>query len=69
MSRYETLVNVENAITGAGADTVSGTGGANRLEGGARNDTFRFTQVDGSVDRVADRGATDRAELQGLFSG
>ena len=36
----ETLVSIENAITGSGNDVFHGTGDDNRFEGGAGNDTF-----------------------------
>lgn len=44
----ETLVSIENARTGSGADTLLGTSGANELHGG------------GGVDHLTGRGGADR---------
>jgi serralysin len=36
----DTLVGIENLMTGSGADTLIGNGGANKLTGGSGNDTL-----------------------------
>ena len=57
----------------AGASNASWTvdlaAGTDTLTGGAGTDNFRFTQSDGSIDRITDLGAGDRAELHGILSG
>ena len=83
----QSLISIEKAFLGNGADRLYGSSAANTLSGGAGNDeltgfggsdvltggagadNFRFTQLDGSVDRITDLGTSDRAELQGIFSG
>ncbi len=56
----ETLISIENAVTGSGDDTLIGDSAANRFEGGDGNDTYYVTGLDdtvierqgGGVDRV-----------------
>ena len=37
---FESMINFENAVSGAGNDTLIGTAGANTLDGGSGNDTL-----------------------------
>ena len=59
-----------NSLSGGGGnDVLTGLAGTDTLTGGAGTDNFRFTQSDGSIDRITDLGAGDRAELHGILSG
>jgi Ca2+-binding RTX toxin-like protein len=61
--------DVENVVTGAGADTIVGSPAANRLDGGAGNDTLRGgagddTLIGGAGYDILDGGdGSDRCDL------
>jgi Ca2+-binding RTX toxin-like protein len=48
----DTIYGFENFVGGAGHDTVTATTGVNILDGGAGNDTFRFTSAGAINDDV-----------------
>lgn len=39
---HDVIWGVENIVTGSGDDVITASGAANRMDGGAGNDTFRF---------------------------
>ncbi len=51
----DTLLAIENALGGAGADTITGSNAANVMSGGGGDDTFLYT-IGGGADTV-DGGA------------
>ncbi|MDN3524741.1 peroxidase family protein [Halomonas sabkhae] len=61
------LWGVENIVTGSGDDTVTASGAANVMDGGAGNDTFRFlTAADANGDTIMGFQPGDRIDLSGL---
>jgi Ca2+-binding RTX toxin-like protein len=57
-SGFFSITNVENATTGSGNDTFTGSAANNAFSGGTGNDTYRFGLADGS-DSVTDSSGTD----------
>ena len=58
----DTLLNIENLIGSANADTLAGDGGANRIDGGGGADEFVFAAADG--DTVGDfQGGIDMIRI------
>ncbi|KRE07128.1 hypothetical protein ASE63_23060 [Bosea sp. Root381] len=63
----DTLWSIENVATGSGNDTITASDAVNVMEGGAGNDTFRFTSgqaADG--DTILDFEPGDRLDLSGI---
>jgi Ca2+-binding RTX toxin-like protein len=56
--RTDTLVSIENVLMGAGADTVTGDFGANRIDGGAGNDSL-FGGGGGAADTILGGAGND----------
>ncbi|MEM0906492.1 MAG: calcium-binding protein [Pseudomonadota bacterium] len=56
----EFFINFENIISGAGEDTLTGTNGANRMEGGAGTDLIMGEAGNDTMD-----GGTDRDTMEG----
>ena len=66
-SGSDTLWNIENVVTGAGADTLIANTSVNSLSGGAGNDVFKFgstAAADG--DTIVGFQAGDRLDLSGI---
>ncbi|MCU4179765.1 peroxidase family protein [Bosea sp. BH3] len=63
----DTLWSVENVVTGSGNDTITASNAVNVMEGGAGNDTFRFTSVEAANgDTIQDFEPGDRLDLAAI---
>ena len=66
-SGSDTLWNVENAVTGSGADTITANGAVNVIDGGAGNDTFRFlSEADADGDTIVGFQPGDKIDFSGI---
>ena len=66
-SGNDTLWGIENITTGAGADTITASVAANVLNGGAGNDTFKFTSAAAANgDTIVGFQTGDRIDLSGI---
>ncbi|ATU94434.1 peroxidase family protein [Phyllobacterium zundukense] len=66
-SGSDTLWNVENVVTGSGADTITASKAVNIIDGGAGNDTFRFlSEGDADGDTIAGFQPGDKIDLSGI---
>ncbi len=71
---FDTVLNFEHAVTGAGADTITGTSGANRLDGGAGHDSIAGGQgadtiIGGLGNDTLNGGAGADHFVFGMFNG
>jgi len=63
----DTLWSIENVATGSGNDTITASTAVNVMEGGAGNDTFRFTSVEAANgDTILDFEPGDRLDLSAI---
>lgn len=63
----DTIWNIENIVTGSGNDTVTASGAANVMDGGAGDDTFRFlSAADANGDTIMGFQPGDRIDLAGV---
>ncbi|MBD9448508.1 M10 family metallopeptidase C-terminal domain-containing protein [Rhizobium sp. RHZ01] len=59
--------NVENVVTGSGADTITASRAANVIDGGAGSDTFRFlSEADADGDTIASFQPGDKIDFSGI---
>ncbi len=66
-SGSDTLWDIENVVTGSGADTITANSATNRINGGAGNDTFKFgSAADADGDTIVGFQAGDRIDLSGI---
>jgi Ca2+-binding RTX toxin-like protein len=66
-SGSDTLWNVENVVTGSGADTITANGAVNVIDGGAGNDTFRFlSEADADGDTIVGFQPGDKIDFSGI---
>lgn len=66
-SGSDTLWNVENVVTGSGADTITANGAVNVIDGGAGNDTFRFlSEADADGDTIVGFQPGDKIDFGGI---
>ncbi|WP_455918967.1 peroxidase family protein [Ensifer canadensis] len=62
----DTLWGIENVVTGSGNDTIVANAFVNVIEGGAGNDTFRFTsEANADGDTITSFQAGDKIDLSG----
>lgn len=65
-SGQDTLWGIENVVTGSGNDTIVANASVNIIEGGAGNDTFRFTsEANADGDTITSFQAGDKIDLSG----
>jgi Ca2+-binding RTX toxin-like protein len=61
------LYSVENIVTGSGNDSITAGAGANVMDGGAGNDTFRFlSAADANGDTILGFQPGDRLDLSAI---
>jgi Ca2+-binding RTX toxin-like protein len=66
-SGTDTLYNIENVVTGSGADTITASNGVNVMDGGAGTDTFVFTSATAADgDTILGFEAGDKVDLSGI---
>jgi Ca2+-binding RTX toxin-like protein len=59
--------NVENVVTGSGADTITASRAANVIDGGAGSDTFRFlSEADADGDTIVSFQPGDKIDFSGI---
>ena len=66
-SGSDTLWNIENVITGAGADTIIANTSVNSINGGAGTDVFKFNSAEAANgDTIVGFQTGDRIDLSGI---
>lgn len=66
-SGSDTLWNVENIVTGSGADKITASSAVNIIDGGAGNDTFRFlSEADADGDTIVGFQTGDKIDVSGI---
>ena len=66
-SGSDSLRDVENVVTGSGADRITASNAANVMEGGAGNDTFTFTSAAAANgDTILDFEQGDKLDLSAI---
>ena len=66
-SGSDTLWNIENVVTGAGADTIIANTSVNSINGGAGNDVFKFNSAEAANgDTIVGFQTGDRIDLSGI---